>query len=402
MVVHIAIPAMNEAEFISRTMHALESQIITADMRVYVCVNQSEKYWEDVEKQFICEDNQKTLELLKQFDTLSLEILDFSSRGKGWGTKKFGVGIARKVLMDHISSVANKEDIVISLDADTFVNESYVQSVIDNLRKFPNAVAVSIPYYHPLTGSDAEDRAILRYEIYMRNYAIQMLIIDSPFAFTALGSAMAYRINAYRAIGGMSPMKSGEDFYFLQQMRKFGHLLISNSEMVYPAARFSDRVFFGTGPAMIKGDAGDWNSYPIYNHSQFQEVRKLYDAVPHLMDPNFEIDSVFYQFLQTQFKEDRFLDPIRKNSKDAKQFSRGFYTKVDGLRVLQFLKSAHATSEMSDRELLVDNFPQLKEIDVKYSKENQLVDFSTEDLALIRNILFDVENQLIMNKIILT
>lgn len=402
MIIHIAIPAMNEAEFISRTMHALESQIVTADMRVYVCVNQPENYWEDVEKQFICEDNQKTLELLKQFGGLNLEILDFCSRGKGWGTKKFGVGIARKVLMDHISTVANKEDIVISLDADTFVNESYVQSVIDNLTKFPNAVAVSVPYYHPLTDSDAEDRAILRYEIYMRNYAIQMLAIDSPFAFTALGSAMAYRMSAYRAIGGMSPMKSGEDFYFLQQMRKFGPLLISNPEMVYPAARFSDRVFFGTGPAMIKGDAGDWNSYPIYHHSQFQEVRKLYDAVPDLMDANFEMDSVFYRFLQTQFKEDRFLDPIRKNSKDAKQFSRGFYTKVDGLRVLQFLKSAHATSEMSDRELLVDNFPQLKEIDVKYSKEDQLVDFSTEDLASIRNILFDVENQLIMNKIILT
>ncbi len=92
-------------------------------------------------------------------------------------------------------------------------------------------------------------------------------------SFTAIGSAMALPVKSYRAIGGMTPHKSGEDFYFLQKLRKFGKVLTWNKEKVYPEARYSDRVFFGTGPAMIKGRDGDWSSYPIYPFELFDEIK---------------------------------------------------------------------------------------------------------------------------------
>lgn len=391
MVVHIAIPAFNEANYISNTLSALIEQVVNVDFRVYVCVNQPESYWNDPEKELICLDNQTTLKLLHEFVGLNLVVLDYCSKGKGWEGKKTGVGIARKTLMDRISSVANKEDLVISLDADTFVKPHYVQSIVDSFHQFPNAVAMSVPYFHNLTGSEAEDRAILRYEIYMRNYAIQMLRINSPFAFTALGSAMAYRVKAYNAIGGLSPLKSGEDFYFLQQMRKFGTVIIANDELVFPAARFSNRVFFGTGPAMIKGHSGDWSSYPIYHISQFEAVKSLFDVAVQLMNPDWSIDSAFYQFLQAQFKDENFLNPIRKNMKDEKQFFRGFYTKVDGLRILQFLKATLPLMNMNDRELFFDNYQQFNLIDKKYSQDITLENFDISDLSAIRDSLFDIE-----------
>ena len=152
----------------------------------------------------------------------------------------------------------------------------------------PDAVALSNPYYHKLTGAEAEDRAILRYEIYMRNYAINMLLINSPYAFTAMGSAIALPVSSYKAIGGLTPKLSGEDFYFLQKLRKYGNINIHNKEKVYPAARFSDRVFFGTGPAMIKGNDGDWESYPIYHIQLFKNIERTYESFEILFKNDFQ------------------------------------------------------------------------------------------------------------------
>ena len=78
-------------------------------------------------------------------------------------------------------------------------------------------IGLAVPYYHKLIG-DATDRLILRYEIYMRCYLINLLRIQNPYAFTALGSAMAVTVRAYRKAGGLTPVKSGEDFYFLQNL----------------------------------------------------------------------------------------------------------------------------------------------------------------------------------------
>ncbi len=401
MIVHIAIPAMNEAEYLEKTLACVCAQVTEVETKLYVCVNQPESYWKDEEKVSICENNQATLKMLENSGINNLQILDRCSKGVGWDGKKFGVGFARKVLMDFISDNANIEDLVVSLDADTQFNPNYIQSLVDQFNIYPKAVAISVPYYHALIGSEAEDRAILRYEIYMRNYAIQMLLIDSPYAFTALGSAMAYRISAYRAIGGMSPMKSGEDFYFLQMLKKYGQLLISNNQKVFPAARFSNRVFFGTGPAMIKGSSGDWSSYPIYHHSLFREVKNLFAVVELLYNEDFKFESKFYSFLKEQFKDENFLKPLRKNAKSVSQFVRAFHTKVDGLRILQFLKSNQQIMSMDDRDLIQENYLEFCLFCNKYPIEIPLIDFSIEDLSLIRDQLVVMEDRLINEKKVL-
>ncbi len=401
MIIRVAIPAMNEADFIKQTLDCLMAQQVDCEVYVYVCVNQPEKYWDDEDNRVICENNQRTLVILKESNIKNITVIDRCSKGKGWDEKKFGVGIARKVLMDYISESANPEDIVISLDADTQFDSMYFNSVLMQFGNFPKAVALSVPYFHRLTGSEAEDRAILRYEIYMRNYAIQMLLIDSPFAFTALGSAMAYRVSAYRAIGGMSPMKSGEDFYFLQQMKKYGQLIIANDCKVYPAARFSNRVFFGTGPAMIKGNNGDWSSYPIYLNTLFLEIKILFDLMLDYFDKDIKIESAFYSFLQNQFKDVDFLTPLKKNSKSCSQFYRAFYTKVDGLRILQFLKNNQPSQLFNDRELIQQNYSELKSICEKYPIHIPLIDFAVSDLSEIRDQLVRIEEHLMNQKQVL-
>jgi len=284
--IYIALPVMNEMERLPLLVKAIMEQT-EQHFRLVVCVNQPDSWWNDPEHISICEENSLAIKYLASLDDKRIEILDKSSPGCGWTPKAYGIGFARKYLMDYISKLAQLNDIIISMDADTLLGKGYVAAVAENLRLNPAASAISIPYYHRLSYQSELDRAMLRYEIYMRAYAINMWRIRSPYCFTALGSAIALPAWAYKASGGMTPKMSGEDFYFLQKIVKTGRLLHWNSEIVYPATRLSDRVFFGTGPAMIKGAAGDWNSYPVYDSGEFDLIRETYGLFDKLYNLSF-------------------------------------------------------------------------------------------------------------------
>jgi hypothetical protein len=348
MKLYIAIPALDELDFLPHTLAAIEKQKTEFPFSVYICVNQPDSWWNNEEKIKICQNNQLLLKYLNSSNSFnssnSLTIIDKSSPGNGWKSATHGVGWARKTLFDEILKTANDEDVIISLDADTLFNDSYFQSIGENFSKNKIGV-VSVPYYHKLTENESANRAILRYEIYMRNYFINMHRIGSPYTFTAIGSAIALNVKALRKIRGITPLSSGEDFYLLQKLRKMMPISNYNSELVYPAARFSSRVFFGTGPAMIKGSRGDWESYPIYHHSLFDLIKETYDIIPELFTEDKETE--FINFLREQYKTDDLWTPLRNNFKTLPQFTRAFHEKADGLRILQFLKAKNNELKIS-------------------------------------------------------
>ena len=310
--IYIALPAMNELENMEQFIHCCKNQTYQ-NFKLVICVNQPDDWWEKENMLSICNNNTLSIEFLKKIKDFPIEIIDRSSKGKGWTGKDFGVGWARKTVMDHINNEAADNDIIISLDADTRFNPDYFSSILENFQKHPEAAALSVPYYHELTGDEEKDRAILRYEIYMRYYAINLWRIFCPYSFTAIGSAMALPVKSYRAIGGMTPHKSGEDFYFLQKLRKYGPVLTWNKEKVYPEARYSDRVFFGTGPAMIKSRDGDWSSYPIYPFELFDEIKETYDLLPDLFLK--DVFTPMDDFIEEKFANQNIWQPLRENFK---------------------------------------------------------------------------------------
>lgn len=345
--IYVALPVLDELDTIRYFIEDIQSQTFK-NYKLFVCINQPDNWWDLPEKVEICKRNQLTIAYLKSIK--DIEIIDRSSKDSGWKGKQHGVGWARKILMDRINEVASENDIVISLDADTRFTEIYFESIIRNFQKHQKAMAISVPYYHKLTGNHKIDASILRYEIYMRYFAINLWRIGSPFSFTALGSAIAFPLWAYRKIGGISPMKSGEDFYLLQKFCKVGSIINWNSEMVYPEARFSNRVFFGTGPAMIKGNNGDWESYPIYHFTLFDNVMKTYQQFAGLYKS--DVDFPLNKFLADQFKDSNWWLSLRKNFKTEKNFIKACYEKVDGLRVLQYLKAYQSEINKSDEQCL--------------------------------------------------
>jgi len=388
---HIAIPAIDELKYLPATLEDIAKQKFSGTFTVYVCVNQPDEWWDDPEKVEVCHHNQQLIAYLKDYSDYPITILDYATKGKGWQGKKHGVGWARKALFDHILQTSSDEDIIISLDADTRFGATYFQSIFDQLIN-SNINTISVPYYHNLTEDDRANRAILRYELYMRNYALNMYEIGSPFNFTAIGSAIAMRVRGLRKIGGITPMKSGEDFYLLQKFRKMGPISNWNSELVYPATRFSSRVYFGTGPAMIKGDQGDWSSYPIYYHALFEEIRRCYAQIETLFHTN--ISSPFLEFLKDQYHEVDLWGPLRKNSKTVAQFTKAFHEKADGLRILQYLKATNQSVPLDDLHSFKENYIHFFQSDPPRFLENKgsFDEISTTELDHLRDKLFEKEH----------
>lgn len=347
----ICLPVLNESEQLPDLIECLVQQTYQ-NFKLIICINQPDEWWENEKHIDKCLDNQKSMEILTNA-VLDIELIDKSSKGKAWIGKKSGVGWARKLTMEKAALLAEDKDLIVSVDADTYYPEDYFHSLINLFSQNTHFTAHSNPYYHPLTGFEAEDRAILRYEIYMRVFHINMMLIENPYAFSALGSAMACTAAQYKKMGGISPKLSGEDFYFIQHMRKNGPISQYNTVKVYPQARFSDRVNFGTGPAMIKGNSGDWTSYPFYLPRQFQDIRKTFELFPHLFEEN--IETPMSDFLQKQLKKVNPWQSLKENYKTSDKFEHACMQLVDGLRILQFLKSEHLKYSKGDILDLLEN-----------------------------------------------
>ena len=346
---HIAIPVLREFENIQTAVQQFVYQDYP-NRRLYICVNQPDSWHNNVLHQDDVDDNQRSLQYLHSLNYDNITVLDHASPGKGWSDKKQGVGMARKALMDYIADNANANDIIISMDADTQYPKGYFSAVAERFLQHPKAVALAIPYHHPLPENLKEARAMLRYEIYMRYYALQMWQHDLPYAWTALGSAIALPVAAYKKVGGITPHAGGEDFYLLQKLAKTGDVITWCRLKVEPSARISNRVPIGTGPAMARGLAGDWTGYPFYPTSLFDEVAETFRLF--LVLYRGDVATPMTEFLQQQMKTEELWAPLRLNFKTCEHFVRACTQKIDGLRIRQYLRWRHGSFEVDDLAVL--------------------------------------------------
>lgn len=370
--ISVAVPALAESANLPQLVESLKCQTFK-DFDVYICVNNPESWSSatDDSSRMMYLDNQVSLVYLYHIaeSWQQFHIIDCSSPSHCWKGKKQGVGWARKTIMDTILEEHDDNELIVSLDADTDFSEKYLESVLDSMNAHDDCDAFAVPYYHPLSGIEETDRAMLRYEIYMRHYLINMLAIKRrlselyaskydihntafPYAFTALGSAMVFPLWAYRRVGGYTPLQGGEDFYLMQKFAKTGRLLLASDEVVRPQGRVSSRVPFGTGPAIAKGVDSMDDSYPLYTHETFEAIAETYSLFPSLYTK--DIDTPMTSFLCSQLKIDDIWQPLRKNFKSLELFVHACQERVDGLRILQFLKyyrEQMASKPSSEEEL---------------------------------------------------
>ncbi|PLW92463.1 MAG: hypothetical protein C0592_10690 [Marinilabiliales bacterium] len=392
MHVFLVIPVMNEAENLPLLLLNLKAQT-AKKFSVAFIVNQPETYWTDDDKKDICFDNKMSLSLLQSFSEevdFPVHIIDRSSKGKGWKLKDQGVGQARREAMDLVIEYADDEDIILSTDADTMFMDDHIEKVRQLFADFPQAGALSIPFYHIPDGSDAEKKAILRYEMYMRYYLLNLIRIGSPYAYTAIGSAMACTVKAYKRVGGLAPKASGEDFYFMMQLRKTGALIPWCDTTVNPSPRASDRVIFGTGTAVAFGILGDWSRYTFYDMEAYDQIA----VANHAFSAYFDGDEAAKDRILSVFP-DISLEKLRNNHPVKERFIHACHEKADSLAILQTLKRLHS-GEKSDSE-------NLRRYCKIYIPELPVQDFSFEhssvaEYHLVRDFLAGLETKLLTKK----
>lgn len=244
--------------------------------------------------------------------------------------KQAGVGLARKIGMDEaVRRLAeNEKGVIVALDADCTVEKNYLQVLEDHFITNINCNAASIYFEHDLSSvNDELVEGIVQYELHLRYYNQLLKYAGHPFAFHTVGSSMAVRSVVYQKQGGMNKRKAGEDFYFLQKIIQLGNFSEIKTTTVFPSARISDRVPFGTGRAQ-----GEWNndkkSVLLSYHPQVGEELKLFF---HLIEAkgkeaNFKLFPLSIQDFIGESKWVEKKDEIVKNTTTHRAFIQRFYS----------------------------------------------------------------------------
>jgi hypothetical protein len=106
------------------------------------------------------------------------------------------------------------------------------------------------PYRHRPTSLSSLDEAMTEVELGYRFYVLGLAYARSPYAYHALGSAMAVRLDAYAQVRGVPNLQAGEDFYLLNKLAKLRPLKRRIGSPIELTTRVSHRVPFGTGQAL--------------------------------------------------------------------------------------------------------------------------------------------------------
>jgi hypothetical protein len=277
-----------------------------------------------------------------------------------------GVGLARKIGFDLGLCRLNwqRSPFLVSLDADTLVDENYLSALFDHF-DHSHCAAATLPFRHQ-PGADCQaENAIRHYELYLRSYQFGLHWAGSPYAFIALGSALACRGTAYIAAGGMKRRLAGEDFYFLQQLAKIDPVAEVKGTLVQPEARFSQRVPFGTGRAVQARVEEGRQLYHFFSPASFQILRRWLmlaesglDLAPaQMLEQAAGLSAELGDFLQ-QLDFASIWQRLQANHGSASR-RLAFHQWFDGLRTRQLLSRLEAVAPESEFDARVSGLLQL-------------------------------------------
>ena len=375
----VVIPCYNEPN-LGETILSLFNCIDPAQkVLLLIVVNDAENDPQNIKKQNL--DSLAALSLLKKNSPAFIELHWIYATNLP--TKHAGAGWARKIGMDWAVSVFNKtgnsDGIIVSLDADTTVASNYFAAIAAHFKIYPDDVGTSIYFEHPVS-DDEQGEAISLYELYMRYYKNAVRLTGFPHSIYTVGSCFTVKADAYVAQGGMNRKKAGEDFYFLHKLSQRGHIGEINNTMVIPSSRLSDRVPFGTGPALQKYINGSDELKLSYPLEAIQLLKPFFDKV----DLLFSIDKitpstlsdnpVFQQFItSTNFLAE--LNELKSNCSTGKVFRKRFFHLFNAFKIIKWLNFAIVNS-YPKVDLMIESQKLIQMIE----PENEITDCNTKRL----------------------
>ena len=278
---------------------------------------------------------------------LRLAYIDASSPGREMPDKSGGVGAARKTGMDAalrlFDYTISGEKLLISLDADTLVEDNYLEAIRSFFLQEKAAAAV-VNFVHQRPAMTRRRIAICTYEIFLRYYVLGLRYAGSPYSFHTVGSAMACTADAYVAVGGMNMRDAAEDFYFLNKLAKYKAVGQIATTTVHPSARPSRRVPFGTGRRIIRFLERGEDEFLLYDPRVFLVLKKWLDNMKASPDRETEgimslaekIDPLLLSFLEMNHFPETW-QRIRANVKQREGLLRHFHFWFDGFKTMKLI-----------------------------------------------------------------
>ncbi|MFA5323112.1 MAG: hypothetical protein WC373_10620 [Smithella sp.] len=303
--------------------------------------------------------NRKSLEIFKEEKELyslltdvsdakmKLGYMNASSEGFEIPRHTGGVGMARKIGMDMALRLLKKSsasgNIISSLDADTLVQNNYLSAIRNHFT--PVGKTAIVAYEHQMPSDDLQQAAICCYEIFLRYWILGLRYANSACAFHSVGSTISVATEAYLAVRGMNKLEAGEDFYFLNKLAKIGSIDYIRDTCVYPSARSSFRVPFGTGKRIQKFIAGIYEEeYLLYNPRIFsilaQWLKLMHNQNIRSEDGILKEAGMIHPKLRAFLNDSKFplfLSRIFRGAKDEKTLQRHLGDWFDAFRTLKLI-----------------------------------------------------------------
>ncbi|HIF14191.1 MAG TPA: hypothetical protein EYQ86_02195 [Bacteroidetes bacterium] len=200
-----------------------------------------------------------------------------------------------------------------------------------------------LAYEHQQDQNETLNEGIIAYECFLLYYELALNWCAYPYASQTVGSCICVKSSAYVKGGGMNKRKAGEDFYFIQKLMPFCSFKEIFETTVYPSARISYRVPFGTGKAQNKYSS-DIN-FITYSFSSFKEISHLFNNAHSLFTLNDNSLLSSYESLRPQIRnyisKELLLNnilSIKENVDSSSKFKKRFFTSWwNAFNIMKFL-----------------------------------------------------------------
>ncbi|MEO6190564.1 MAG: hypothetical protein ABIO44_09665 [Saprospiraceae bacterium] len=274
-----------------------------------------------------------------------------------------GVGLARKIGMDEAArryNFLNKTDgIIINFDADCLCHQDYFMEIEKYFKLEKSKSCIGIGFVHVIDELNInESKAIIDYELHLRYYIQAQKQINYPFAFHILGSCFAVRAVSYCEQGGMNQRQAGEDFYFMHKFSVINELDEIKKVLVYPSARVSDRVPFGTGKAISQYlETGFQKTYALDSILLFGQLIKCigsfytYTEAEIITQLNHIHPGLAHYFISEGFLTE--IKLCKKNCKHTNSFHKRLLRWLNPFRLMKYLHEMREHG-FSDQEVSIE------------------------------------------------
>lgn len=272
---------------------------------------------------------------------------------EGLPRKHAGVGLARKIGMDlainHFLKNETLRGVIVSLDADCLISPDYLIAIYNAFLQEPRLTATIHTVRHRVNEPDERlERGIRQYEAYLGYFRQMLKEIGFPYYYQTIGSAFAVSADAYVKVGGMGRQQGGEDFYFLHKVFELGTVKELDNAVVYPLARYSDRVPFGTGPALQRIMDHPEGILNAYSEGSFRELKRLFDRVDTFYNRDEEEVAILLGNLHPALLEylkeidfRRVIEDCNANSAKIDTFRKRFFHHFNAFRIVKYLNFVH-------------------------------------------------------------